>query len=169
MFFYMFRGAISKTLVPTLEIFPLLLQITLIYGFPKSLRCLRSFTRDRDWYGSDHRPLFKGRGEVNFDYLPQMGGIWKIKKRGWKYGTGADLLKWGRGGGGVGRLGWHFSYLIFSRFSIFTVRNDFTFCKIVLCIWRKNIFFCHHVMKKGYSKLSKNEPENIPSIKIIYL
>ena len=39
----------------------------------------------------------------------------------------------------------------------------FTLCKIVLCIWRKTIFFCHHnFMKKGHSKLSKNEPENIP-------
>ena len=33
----------------------------------------------------------------------------------------------------------------------------------VLCIWRKNIFFCHHsFMKKGHSNLSKNKPENIP-------
>ena len=59
--------------------------------------------------------------------------------------------------------GWHFSYLIFSRFIIFTFKNYFIFCKIVLCIWRKIIFFCHHnFMNKGYSKLSKNEPENIP-------
>ena len=45
--------------------------------------------------------------------------------------------------------GWLFSYLIFSRFIIFTFRDYFTLlCKIVLCIWRKN-FFCHHnFMKK---------------------
>ena len=31
-------------------------------------------------------------------------------------------------------------------------------------------FFCHHnFSKKGHSKISKKEPENIPSIKIIYL
>ena len=31
-------------------------------------------------------------------------------------------------------------------------------------------FFCqHNFMKKGLSKLSKNEPENIPQIKITYL
>ena len=61
--------------------------------------------------------------------------------------------------------GRHFSYLIFSRFIFFTFRNNFTIGKIVLCIWRKTIFFCHHnFMKKGHSKLSKNEPENIPSI-----
>ena len=63
-------------------------------------------------------------------------------------------------GKGEGR---HFSYLIFLRFIIFTFRNYFTLCKTVLCIWRKIIFFCHHnFMKKGHSKLSKNEPENIP-------
>ena len=31
---------------------------------------------------------------VNFDYLPlRGGGIWKIKKRGWKFGARAGLLK----------------------------------------------------------------------------
>ena len=73
-------------------------------------------------------------------------------KRGWKYDTGTGLLKGGRGG-------WHFSYLIFSRFIIFIFRNYFTLYKIVLCFWRK-IIFCHHnFMKKGHSKLSKNETE----------
>ena len=82
------------------------------------------------------------------------GGIWKIKKRGGSVVQGQVFLK--------GRC-WHFSYLFFSRFIIFTFRNYFTLCKIVLCIWRKIIFFCHHnFMKKGHSKLSKNEPENIP-------
>ena len=28
---------------------------------------------------------------------------------------------------------------------------------------KKNYFFCHHnFMKKGQSKLTKNEPENVP-------
>ena len=115
-------------------------------------------------------------------------------------------------------VGWHFSYLIFSRFVIFTFRNYFTkssssagcsrhqqltsvdissrrlerptagddficrnaradkclccqvdvwcvlqlmmtllnyftLCKLMLCIWRKIIFFCHYgFMKKNYSK-----------------
>ena len=33
------------------------------------------------------------------------------------------------------------------------------------------VFFFYHdnIRKKGHSKLSKNEPENIPSIKVIYL
>ena len=36
-------------------------------------------------------------------------------------------------------------------------------CKIVLCIWRTIISFCHHnFLKKGHSKLYNNEPENIP-------
>ena len=32
-------------------------------------------------------------GGVNFDYLPRRAGIGKIKKRRWKYGAGAGLLK----------------------------------------------------------------------------
>ena len=61
---------------------------------------------------------------------PGEGGISKIKKRGRKYGAGAGLLK--NGGGG----GWHFSFLIFSRFVIFIFRNylEITLCEIVLCI-----------------------------------
>ena len=35
---------------------------------------------------------------------------------------------------------------------------------------KKIVFFSHHNFgKKGYSKLSKNEPENIQTIKITYL
>ena len=35
---------------------------------------------------------------------------------------------------------------------------------------KKTIFFCHHnFMKKGHSKLSKNEPVNISQFKITYL
>ena len=67
---------------------------------------------------------------------------------------------------------------IFSRFIIFTFRNYFTLSKIVfeekfslsLSSPFHNFFFCsHNFMKKGHSKLSKNEPENIPWIKITYL
>ena len=57
----------------------------------------------------------------------------------------------------------------FFKAIIFTFRNYFTLCKIVLCIWRIIIFFSHHnFMKKSRSKLSKNEPENIPQIKITW-
>ena len=65
---------------------------------------------------------------------------------------------------------WHFSYFIFSKFIIFIFRNYCTLCKAVLCIWKEIIFISHHnFMKKGPSKLSKNEPGNIPWIKITYL
>ena len=60
--------------------------------------------------------------------------------------------------GGVGGVGWHFPYLILSRFIIFTFRNYFTLCKILLsiCHLKKIFFFCHHnFMKKGHSKLIK--------------
>ena len=39
--------------------------------------------------------------------------------------------------------------IYFSRFIIFTFRNYFTLCKIVLCILRKIIFFYHHNLKKA--------------------
>ena len=101
---------------------------------------------------------FKKEGGSKFRLSPPEGGIWKIKKGGGSMVQGQVLLK--------ERGDWHFSYLIFSRFIIFTFftfRNYFTLCKIVLCIWRKTIFFCHHnFMKKDHYKLPKNEPENIP-------
>ena len=78
------------------------------------------------WFNIVRTPSlpFSKRGS-KFWLPPWEGGIWKIKKskkRGWKYGAGASLLK--RGGGG-GRGGWHFSYLNFSKFIIFR----FTLCK----------------------------------------
>ena len=68
---------------------------------------------------------------------------------------------------------WHCSYLMLSRFIIFTFTNYFTLYKIVLCIWRlfssfvlfyDCFFFPATIifMKKGNSKLPKNGPENIP-------
>ena len=46
---------------------------------------------------------------------------------------------------------------------------DLPFAKLCSAFEEK-LFFCHHnFMKKGHSKLSKNEPENIPLIKITYL
>ena len=93
-------------------------------------------------------PLFKGGGGVNFKYLPRRKGVGESEK------LKAGLLK---------RGDWHFSYLFFSRVIIFTFRNYFTLFKTVLCSRRKIIFFCHHnFMKNDHSKLSKNEPENIP-------
>ena len=58
------------------------------------------------------------------------------------------------------RGGWYFSYLIFSKFIIFTLEIILPIAKLCL---KKNFFFCHHsLMKKCHPKLSKNEYENIP-------
>ena len=83
------------------------------------------------------------------------GGTLKNLKRDISMIQGQVLLK----GRGLALFLFNFSYL---RFIIFTCKNYFTLCKIVLCIWKKN-FFCHYnFMKKSHSKLSKNDPENIP-------
>ena len=81
---------------------------------------------------------------------PLKGRIWKIKKKAdGSMVQGQAFLKEGWGS-------WHFSFLVFTRFIIFTFRNYFTLCKIILCILKKT-FFCHsNFMKKGHSKLSKN-------------
>ena len=76
-------------------------------------------------------PLF-WRMRSKFWLTPPEGReILKIKKEGGSTVEGQAYLKGG---------GWHFFYLIFSKFIIFTFRNCFTLCKIVLCIWRKIIF-----------------------------
>ena len=49
-----------------------------------------------------------------------------------------------------------------------TLLNYFTLCKIVSGSWRKIFFCCHNFMKKSHSKLSKNEPENIPYIEVTW-
>ena len=75
-----------------------------------------------------------------------MGNLKKIKKE-MKYGAGAGFLKKGRGEGGAGT----FSISFFQGLTFLHLEITLPF-----------IFFCHHnFMKKGHSKLSKNEPENI--------
>ena len=86
-------------------------------------------------------PSFLKEGGSKSWLLPVEGGNLKNLKRTWKYGAEASLLK---------RGSWHFSYLIFSKFIIFTFRNYFTLCKIVLCILRKIIFFYHHNFIKKF-------------------
>ena len=71
-------------------------------------------------------PFLKWR-EVNFKYLPWRGNLKNFKNMV----QVQVFLKVG---------GWHCSYLIFLRFIIFTFRNYFTLCKIVLCIWEKLFF-----------------------------
>ena len=70
-------------------------------------------------------PFLKGE-EVNFDYLPWSGEIWKILKSRWKYGAEAGLLK--VGGRGVGT----FFIYFFQGLSFFHL--EITLCKILLCI-----------------------------------
>ena len=60
-------------------------------------------------------------------------------------------------GGGGGKEGGQFSYLNISSFFIFTFRNYFTLCKIVLCIWRKNFFSATIILwKKAILSCLKN-------------
>ena len=85
-------------------------------------------------------------------------GIWNIKKREWKYGAGAGLLKRGRRRVGMALLLFDF-FKVYHFYIFFTFRKYFTLCKVVLYIWRKGILFCQHTfLKKNHSKLSKNEP-----------
>ena len=112
------------------------------------------------WFGPP--PFFKegSKGSKFWIPLPPSlgGGIWKIKKRGWSMVPGKVFSK---------RGGLAFSYLIFQGLSFLYLEITLLFAK--LCYLKKKIFFCHHCMKKYHSKLSKNEPENIPKIKITYL
>ena len=82
------------------------------------------------------RVFLKGGGGSKFYF-------WKILKRGW--------WKWAGVFKGVGAGTYpiqFFQGLSFLHLDdiIFTFRNYFTLClcKIVLCIWRKIIFYCHH-------------------------
>ena len=106
-----------------------------------------------------HLSLFKGGGG-DFDYLPQRGDL-KIKKRGWKYGAGAGPLKRGR-----------LTLFLFNFFKVYYVYIYKLLYPLQNCVMhlKKNYFFCNHnFMKKGHSKLSKNDPENISRFKITYL
>ena len=78
------------------------------------------------------------KGTVNFNYLSWRGGeLWKIKK-GMKVWCRVQFFL--KGGG------WHFSYLIFSRFIIFKFRNFFVLCKIALYVG-----LCYHnLWKKSF-------------------
>ena len=109
-------------------------------------------------------PLLPPGGRKSKFWLPlPRGGRGDLKnlKRGGSMVQGQVFLKGERvGGGGDGHL----------RFIIFTFRNYFALCKVVSCIWRKLFFSATIILwQKGHSKLSKNEPENIPLIKITNL
>ena len=107
--------------------------------------------------------FFKGGGEKILITSPSGEEIWNFENRGGSAGTGVFL----KGGD------WHFPYLIFSRFIIFTSRNYFTHCKTVLPMnltfkekkFSATIILCNKVILFYI----KNKPEKIPYIKINYL
>ena len=71
----------------------------------------------------------------------------------WKYGAGAGVLKKGWAG--------TFPIYFFQGLSFLHLEITLPFAK--LCYAFEEKLFCHHnFMKKGHSKFSKNEPENIP-------
>ena len=103
-------------------------------------------------------------GGVNFDYLPWRGGILKNEKRGWKYCAGVGLFK--RGALALFLLNAFKVYHFYIYKLLYPLQNCYAFAGyfdylyyFIIVI----IFSCHdNFMKKGNSKLSKNEPENIP-------
>ena len=98
-------------------------------------------------HNSDLQPPFQGGTKI---WLPPLeGDSEKIKKGSGSMVQGHVFLKVCT-----------FPIQFFQRLSFSHL--EITLYKIVLCIWRKIIFFCHHnFMKKGHSKLSKNESKDI--------
>ena len=85
--------------------------------------------------------FLKGWVGVKFNYCTQKGEYEKLKKgvEVWCRGSSSFFKKTG----GVALFLFNFKFLKVNQFCI-------TLCKIVLCIWRKKFFFCHHnFMKKG--------------------
>ena len=61
-------------------------------------------------------------------------------------------------------FGW-LTLFLFHFFKVYHFYISKLFYPLQKCVMhlKKYTFFCHHnLMKKGHSKLSKNEPENIP-------
>ena len=76
---------------------------------------------------------------------------------------GQVFLRGGRGAGGAGGLAlFLFNFFKFYHFIIFKFRITLTFAKFVMHLKKKYFFRHHNFKKKGHSKLSKNEPENLP-------
>ena len=89
-------------------------------------------------------PLFNGGSKFWLPPPGEGGQSGKLKKGGGSMVQGQVLLI-----GGADTFPFNFFKLITFKF-----RNYFTLCKIILCIWRQNIFFCHHnFMKKVILKI----------------
>ena len=87
-----------------------------------------------------------GEGRSKFWFPPTEGGIWKIKKRAWKYGAGAGLYKGGRstvqgqvfikGGGGADT----FPISLFQGLSFLHLESTLPFAKPCYAFEKKNFF-----------------------------
>ena len=73
--------------------------------------------------------------QLNNYQLNNYWGIWKIKKRGWKYGARSGLLKRGGGGGGT------FSVYFFQGLSFLHLQITLTFAKLCYAFEGKKFFF----------------------------
>ena len=94
-------------------------------------------------------PPFLKRGWINFDCPPEgEGESEKLKK----VGTMVHLLKRGAG---------TFPIKIFQGLSFLHLEITLPFAKLCQLFKEKKIFCHHNFMTKSYSKLSKNDPENI--------
>ena len=83
----------------------------------------------------DSPSLFKkGRGEVNLIAFPRGGESEKSNKRGWKYGTGAGLLK--KGGG--------LALFLFNFFKVITL----PFAKLSYAFEQKLFFSATIILRK---------------------
>ena len=100
-------------------------------------------------------PCFK-EGGVNFNHLSRRGGFLKIKKRGWKYGAGAGLLKRGAG---------IFPIYFFKGLSFLHLKITLSFAKLcyafeekkffsaTIIFWKKVIWSCLKMTLKISHKL----------------
>ena len=103
---------------------------------------------------SSEPPFLKGG--VNFKYLPWRGGggIWKNKKWGGNMVLGQVFLK-----GGLALS----LFTFFEGLSSLHLEINFPFAKLCYAFEEKLFFSVTIILWKiGHSKLSKNEPENIP-------
>ena len=90
-------------------------------------------------------------------WLPTPAGeIWKYKTRLWNYAAGQFFLK------GSGRLTL-FQFNFFKVYHFWFYKLLYLLKNCIMKLKKKFFFLCHHnFIKKHHSKLSKNEPQNIP-------
>ena len=121
---------------------------------------MRSYKGNTIYVHSLDRPLFlKEGGDKFWLTLPKQGegGSQKLKKGDGSMVQGKVFLK-GRGGGR-----WHFSYLIFSKFIIFTLEITLSFAKLCYAFEEKLFFSATLILrKKAILKCLKVNLKNTP-------